>query len=98
MIGHEASSAQGAKSIPDGAVIAAEIFMRAPCRVLLLTVPLLTALAASSTAQTLPQPWADAEDYSRRVDITASIGVVAPTDWSDLVLLGSLSPATGVLE
>jgi len=72
--------------------------MRATCRVLLLTVPLIAGFTASSPAQSLPQPWADAEDETGRVDITASIGVMAPTDWSDLVLLGSLSPATGVLE
>ena len=72
--------------------------MRAPRRVLLLTIAFLAVLTAASTAQTLPQPWADAEDLSGRVDITASIGVMAPTDWSDLVLLGSLSPSTGVLE
>lgn len=72
--------------------------MRASCRVLLLAVPLLAGLTASAPAQSLPQPWADAEDESGRVDITASFGVMAPTDWSDLVLLGSLSPSTGVLE
>lgn len=72
--------------------------MWASCRALVLSVPLAAVLTASSTAQTLPQPWADAEDHAGRVDVTASVGVMAPTDWSDLVLLGSLSPATGVLE
>lgn len=33
-----------------------------------------------------------------RLDVSASGGFLLPTDWSDLVLLGSISPATGVLE
>jgi hypothetical protein len=34
----------------------------------------------------------------KRVDITGSGGFLLPTDWSDLVLLGSVSPVTGALE
>lgn len=34
----------------------------------------------------------------KRVDISGSGGFLLPTDWSDLVLLGSVSPVTGALE
>jgi hypothetical protein len=56
------------------------------------------ALPPSLAAQPLPEFWADAEDRPGRVDFSASVGLLAPTDWSDLVLLGSISPATGVFE
>jgi hypothetical protein len=49
-------------------------------------------------AQDLPQPWADSRDLPGRVDLSASVGVLMPTRWSDLVLLGSISPAAGALE
>ena len=55
-------------------------------------------LSSPVAAQDLPEPWADPEDRPSRVDISASVGLLAPTDWSDLVLLGSISPATGLLE
>jgi hypothetical protein len=54
--------------------------------------------APSARAQDLPEPWADPFDQRGRVDISASVGVGAPTDWSDLVLLGSISPAFGIVE
>jgi len=44
------------------------------------------------------RPWADSYDRPPRVDVSASIGFLAPTDWSDLVLLGTLSSVSGVLE
>lgn len=44
------------------------------------------------------QPWADPQDRPARVDVSASAGFLLPTRWSDLVLLGSISPASGVLE
>ncbi len=44
-----------------------------------------------------PQPWTDPEDL-QRVDFSASAGGVLPTRWSDLVVLGSISSGTGVLE
>jgi hypothetical protein len=50
------------------------------------------------TAQDWSQPWADPQDRPPRVDVSASIGFLAPTDWSDLVLLGSISSTSGVLE
>jgi hypothetical protein len=49
-------------------------------------------------AQDWSQPWADPQDRPPRVDLSASIGFLAPTDWSDLVLLGSLSSRSGILE
>lgn len=65
-------------------------------------VPLLVGAAllipSATTAQSWDQPWADPQDRPPRVDVSASVGFLAPTDWSDLVLLGSISPATGVLE
>ncbi|HSL22278.1 MAG TPA: hypothetical protein VK886_12140 [Vicinamibacterales bacterium] len=32
------------------------------------------------------------------MDLSVSAGMLAPTDWSDLVVLGSLSPVSGALE
>lgn len=49
-------------------------------------------------AQEWGQPWSDPRDRPPRVDVSVSAGMLAPTDWSDLVLLGSLSPISGVLE
>jgi hypothetical protein len=54
-------------------------------------------LPAPASAQVLPEPWADARDWPPRVDLSASVGVLSPTDWSNLVLLGSVS-AAGVVE
>jgi hypothetical protein len=53
---------------------------------------------AHTRAQSWPEPWADEEDRPPRVDLSASFGVLAPTNWSNLVLLGSISSATGVTE
>ncbi len=44
------------------------------------------------------QPWSDPRDRPPRVDVSVFAGLLAPTDWSDLVLLGSISSFTGVLE
>lgn len=52
----------------------------------------------SATAQDWSQPWADPDDRPARVDVSASFGFLASTDWSDLVLLGSISSTAGVLE
>ena len=54
--------------------------------------------ASPGSAQSLPEPWADPLDHPGRVDVSASLAVGAPTDWSDLVVLGSISPAVGVFE
>jgi hypothetical protein len=56
----------------------------------------LVLLPGTTSAQALPQPWADPQDVAR-VDLSASISLLSPTDWSDLVLLGSISNA-GVIE
>lgn len=51
-----------------------------------------------ATAQDWTQPWSDPYDRPPRVDISATAGFLVPTDWSDLVLLGSISSVSGVLE
>jgi opacity protein-like surface antigen len=58
----------------------------------------LTLLPSSAAAQDWSQPWADPEDRPPRVDFSASAGFLVPTRWSSLVLLGSLSSVSGVLE
>ncbi len=55
-------------------------------------------LPARASAQLLPDPWADSEDRPPRVDLSASFGVLVPTNWSTLVLLGSVSSGSGVVE
>jgi hypothetical protein len=65
---------------------------------LVLVVVTLTLLPSPVIAQDWSQPWADPEDRPPRVDFSASAGFLTPTRWSSLVLLGSISPATGVLE
>jgi hypothetical protein len=55
-------------------------------------------LPSAATAQDWSQPWADPEDRPPRVDFSASAGFLTPTRWSNLVLLGSLSSVSGVLE
>lgn len=57
-----------------------------------------SAIAHNAAAQPLPEPWADSDDRPPRVDFGVSLGLIAPTDWSDLVLLGSLSSTSGVFE
>jgi hypothetical protein len=56
------------------------------------------AMAVPASAQDWDQPWADPLDRPGRLDISVSAGFLVPTDWSDLVLLGTISPAFGVLE
>jgi hypothetical protein len=58
----------------------------------------LTLLPAPIIAQDWSQPWADPQDREPRVDLSASAGFLLPTRWSSLVLLGSISSASGVLE
>jgi hypothetical protein len=55
-------------------------------------------LPSVSAAQGWSQPWADPQDRPPRVDVSGSVGFLAPTDWSDLVLLGTISSTAGVLE
>lgn len=54
--------------------------------------------SGSAAAQDWNQPWSDPRDRPPRVDLSVSAGLVAPTDWSDLVVLGTISPVSGVLE
>lgn len=49
-------------------------------------------------AQDWSQPWSDPRDRPARWDLSVTAGGVAPTDWSDLVVLGSLSSVSGALE
>ena len=58
----------------------------------------LTVCPAPASAQDWSQPWADPEDRPPRIDFSASGGFLMPTRWSDLVLLGSVSPLSGALE
>ncbi len=55
-------------------------------------------LPSALAAQDWGQPWADPQDRPPRVDVSASVGLLMPTDWSDLVLLGSISSASGIIE
>jgi hypothetical protein len=63
-----------------------------------LRVVTLMLLPAAVSAQDWSQPWADPQDRPSRVDLSASAGFLMPTGWSNLVLLGSISSATGILE
>lgn len=54
--------------------------------------------ARAAAAQDWTMPWSDPRDRPPRVDFSASAGFLMPTDWSDLVLLGSISAGSGVLE
>lgn len=67
--------------------------IRLPCLVILALLSPVTA-----TAQNWNEPWADPYDRPPRVDVSGSAGFLVPTDWSDLVLLGSISSVSGVLE
>ena len=55
-------------------------------------------LPSPLAAQDWGRPWADPHDRPARVDVSASVGMLMPTDWSDLVLLGTISSASGILE
>jgi hypothetical protein len=73
--------------------------MQPPCLGFLrLLVGIAVLLPAPLAAQNWSQPWADPDDRPPRVDVSASVGFLAPTDWSDLVLLGSISSTSGILE
>jgi hypothetical protein len=59
---------------------------------------LTAALPSVVAAQSWDEPWSDPRDRPPRVDLSVSAGMLAPTDWSDLVVLGTLSPVSGALE
>lgn len=65
---------------------------------LLWCVAILTLLPRSAAGQDWNQPWSDPRDRPPRVDLSVSAGLLAPTDWSDLVVLGSISPVSGAFE
>ena len=69
-----------------------------PLRMTLWCVALGAMLPAHAAAQSWDEPWSDPRDRPPRVDLSVSAGMLAPTDWSDLVLLGTLSPVSGILE
>ena len=72
--------------------------MRNTLMSLLVSMVMVALLPIPVMAQEWPQEWADPEDRPPRVDFSFSAGAVMPTAWSDLVLLGSISSASGVLE
>src|SRR5688572_11962147 len=53
---------------------------------------------ASAPVEAQPLRLDDPPPGPPRVDISGSGGLLMSTDWSDLVLLGSVSPAVGALE
>ncbi len=71
--------------------------MRRAQRTLLASVFALAVLPAAGMAQDQSQDWDD-EDAPARVDISVSAGGLMATRWSDLVVLGSISSAFGVVE
>ncbi len=54
--------------------------------------------ASPLMAQDHSGDWTDSDEGAARVDFSASAGSMMPSRWSDLVLLGSISSASGVLE
>ena len=66
-------------------------------RVSLVLFGVLASIIVPSSAAAQRDPFAFPLD-SRRVDVAASAGYLLSTDWSDLVLLGSVSPFTGAFE
>lgn len=70
-----------------------------PKRLLVFTALLVFFLCPSfASGQTWDEPWSDPRDRPPRVDLSVTAGMISPTDWSDLVLLGTLSSISGVLE
>lgn len=53
---------------------------------------------AFASAQGWDQPWSDPRDRPPRFDVSLTAGMAAPSDWSDLVLLGSVSSVAGAFE
>jgi hypothetical protein len=58
----------------------------------------LTLVSSSAFAQGWSQPWDDPMDRPPRVDVSGSMGFVMPSNWSNLVLLGSISSGAGIFE
>lgn len=72
--------------------------MRTPRTRVLLFLLFAALLPCAVSAQTWDEPWSDPRDYPPRVDLSVSGGWAAPTDWSDLVLIGSISSVSGAIE
>lgn len=66
----------------------------------LLRTLLLVSLVLSGIPRTAAAQWDpfNPPRDPKHVDVSGSAGLRLSTDWSDLILLGSVSPATGVLE
>src|SRR5688572_22669090 len=58
-------------------------------RLALLCCSALVLLPCAAAAQGWNQPWSDPRDRPPRIDLSVTAGMIAPTDWSDLVVLGS---------
>lgn len=71
--------------------------MHPRCLTTALAFVVLAFLPAGAPAQEWGTPGPDPYER-RRVDVSASAGLVLPTDWSDVVLLGAISAGTGVFE
>ena len=67
-----------------------------PPRLVLAALACIMVVPASARAQRM-EPW-DAPAGPARVDLSAAAGFLISTDWSDTVLFGSASPATGSLQ
>lgn len=65
---------------------------------LVLALAIATLLPVVAAAQGPTSPWADPQDAPARVDVSGSAGFLMPTGWSSLVLIGTISSATGALE
>ena len=64
---------------------------------ILLCIVLICLICAPATATAQWDPFDPPRD-PKHVDISGAAGLRLSTDWSDLILLGSVSPATGALE
>ena len=65
---------------------------------LVLALAIVTLLPVVAAAQGPTSPWADPQDAPARIDVSGSAGFLMPTGWSNLVLIGTISSATGGLE
>lgn len=61
-------------------------------------IPLMIAVPAVAVAQGWDSPWSDPRDRPARVDLSLSGGYVMATDWSDFIVLGSVSSTSSALE
>jgi hypothetical protein len=64
----------------------------------LLVLPVLPASAEEEEEVRQPDRWIWEDEGPRRLDVSVSAGVHFSSGWSDLVLLGSLGPVSGVLQ